>query len=81
MFPHDLLTKFRKNIREASKSKSQEKKGRPPKRYRSALEEEEERPDGVQPKANQITMKLYQKPSSLAKERDIFGNRSSLQDK
>jgi hypothetical protein len=81
MFPHDLLTRFRKSIREASKSKSQEKNGRQPRRYRSAFEEEEERPDGVQPRANQITMKLYQRPSSLARERDFFGNRTSLQEK
>jgi hypothetical protein len=81
MFPHDLLARFRKSIREASKSKSRDKKGRPPRRYRSAFEEEEERPDCVQPRANQITMKLYQKPSSLARERDFFGNRSSLQEK
>ena len=66
MFPHDLLARFRKSIREASNSKSHENKGRQPRRYRSAFEEEEERSEGAQSRANKITNKLYQRPDSLA---------------
>ena len=78
MFPHDLLNNFRKCIKEASKSKSIEKKKHV---LRSYYEEDEERIDGLPPRINQITNKLYQKPASLAGSRDFFGNRCSFQEK
>jgi hypothetical protein len=78
MFPHDLLNNFRKCIKEASKSKSREKKKH---HIKSSFEDEEEKCDALPPRVDQITNKLYRKPTSLVGERDLFGNRCSLEEK
>jgi hypothetical protein len=72
MFPMQILHEFRKNIRDASKSKEKLKI----KRY-SSHDEEEIKPL-LSHKASSITNKLYKKPDPLYGSRDFFGNRASF---
>ena len=73
MFPLQVLHDFRKNIREASKSKDKLKQ----KRYPSNDEEGPEK-SMVSEKATKITKRLYLKPEPFLGERDCFGNRCSI---
>jgi hypothetical protein len=77
MFPMKLLDDFRKNIRDAT-SKSKERFTH---RRNPSNDSEDGNKSTISIKANEITKKLYRKPTPLKGERDIFGVRASMHEK
>ena len=77
LFPMKVLQDFRKNIKEAG-SKSIEKLTH---KRGSSIDEVDESKSIVGRKAESITKRLYQRPDKLKEERDMFGNRCSMNER